>query len=1446
MNEIVSPLQAISYTNRDFSSIYVELLDLVKELTSKWDPSISNESDPGVILLKLNAIIADKCNYAIDKSLLECFPLSVTQESNARQLFEQLGYYMRWYRGAYTDVYMKWTGDKQNVDIVIPAFTMVCDANNNTIYTLLGPATGIDNVNDITLNLNDSVGVVVSAIQGVAVKYDINGDYLITPSHLDYNNRIYFPVTNVAENGIFITNVNSTNYSSWQRKDNLLIENLGNTYYKFGVTKTGNACYIEFPEDAEEIINEGIYITYIKTDGEKGNISAKQLDRFYNMNVATVGDTSYDLNTDTVMITNFAASVGGQDYEDINEAYRSYKKTVGTFNTLVTLRDYINYINNSDLVSNCFVCDRTNDVQTSYKVLASVNDVDQKINFVEDYVDTSSNTVPRMTAYNIKLYLMQYVNPINADTSRYLATFDMLNNDDSRIIQMYMEDNKSLNHNVLDILPPSDTSAHICYFKNKCPVSFTVITQSSLTSTQIIEMKTNIVSAIYKMFNANKLEFGEKLSYDLLYQTIMNADSRIKNISLDNLSYRIFAVYYDNDVKLTYNGTNWVDNDWNVVNPLDYGVTPPAGALFGATIKLPDKFVEVDITDLDGFLSVVCSNKDLNISVSFDDTTYSTFLQYLESELLPKYSTVLLTYDSSTSMWANDMFGFTVSALSQDLGISYTGTPSNGDKLRIRISYQYQFRTDVYAKSVLAGNTPLYVKDETFDYRLQGYYLNIYDGIEKVSSNVNINFVKNSTTPSNNVTTYMLRKNEALQFYSPNLINAESYQKYTKYEYQITNNINANSSYELSNNEVIIFYWKSNEDEVYNYHSYGKGTIICPTFDLTANHAAMLATTYGLVSESSGVYTETSNGLNGDMSQDASDAIKAISDSNNVLAGTKTIQIQYLNEFTIDSSSGVGLYWILNSRTENNKYVLFNEGESTRTLSSGEYFIFTNSTYTSYTTLGTGTTITRNNISDVWQVDAIDVSELSTYGLSAIQDRWFTLSIGNSVNFVENKFSTFSEGCSIKIDSTSDKTSPLYTINVAVTGVTLSDFSADAWNESAYKNNDSTVITYTTSGTAGWYDADSNVVDLAAVGITITGSPSNNNTITVTKKLDYTLQFNSSGYSITLPSSASDYRSSTAVSLSEFNIQYKLPDETMYNNLSKLVLSDNVAVSAKSLLALRLSSTDFQILLNNQSINYYYKDDSTVHTLSGSAEASAYYPVAVMSSFTVVGDGDVPIYTSTIPVSAEYTDILEPVYLSLYEQRVLKDITVGTANKVTFNDDGTTVLTFDTQDNDTGYNYIYFNVKLPIGNYILPILNNNSSTDISSSLISFGGTQCKFMNSNTNADISAPGIHYILLNNSANGNAKQLLFKLGELTSNVSLKLLNILKYTPTLNLDDVEFNDVEAEIRRLDIDNLYKYNIEIEATNLISNPLLPESFFNPNHFYNSFTIPVIKSISIS
>ena len=140
----------ISYTNSDFRTIYPQLLDTAKKLTNKWDPSLSNESDPGNILLKEAAIVADKNNYHVDKNVLECFPLSATQQSSARQIYDLVGYNMHWYRSALANI--KFTllsslatinsennliNDDQITNIVISAGTQVTDASGEYIYTLL-------------------------------------------------------------------------------------------------------------------------------------------------------------------------------------------------------------------------------------------------------------------------------------------------------------------------------------------------------------------------------------------------------------------------------------------------------------------------------------------------------------------------------------------------------------------------------------------------------------------------------------------------------------------------------------------------------------------------------------------------------------------------------------------------------------------------------------------------------------------------------------------------------------------------------------------------------------------------------------------------------------------------------------------------------------------------------------------------------------------------------------------------------------------------------------------------------------------------------------------------------------------------------------------------------------------------------------------------------------
>ena len=76
----------LSATKKDFYQIWNELLDTAGKISERWDPTSTNESDPGIVLLKVLTAVADKLNYTIDANTLEAFMPSAAQEESMRKL----------------------------------------------------------------------------------------------------------------------------------------------------------------------------------------------------------------------------------------------------------------------------------------------------------------------------------------------------------------------------------------------------------------------------------------------------------------------------------------------------------------------------------------------------------------------------------------------------------------------------------------------------------------------------------------------------------------------------------------------------------------------------------------------------------------------------------------------------------------------------------------------------------------------------------------------------------------------------------------------------------------------------------------------------------------------------------------------------------------------------------------------------------------------------------------------------------------------------------------------------------------------------------------------------------------------------------------------------------------------------------------------------------------
>ena len=772
-------LSNVSYTNKDFFDIYPELLQLAKRLSAKWDPTVSNESDPGVVLIKELALIADKINYIADKYALENNPRSVTQIENARQLYNLLGYYPEWYQSAKVNVSIYWDGDKEdNKYVTIPKFTAIQDADREFIYTTL---------NDITLPLDGTYASgEIEAIEGNYNRLVVNNSDIITLSMLSDDQRIYISDYNVAMNGIFVTD--STGTIPWEQVKNINIVESSTRSYSFNVDIVTGQCYLQFPRDIAYLIGDGLIVHYITSKGAEGNIPINHLSK---LSVTTINTTDFDgnevsLDAENIKITNTGNTFRGKNPVGIDEMYENWKHIAGTFDTLVTLRDYCNAVRRyPDYASNGFVTDRTNDVQLSYKVMQGTPELPTTKTKIEKYsAEAFDDTIDyngdgqsdehdqewytgqfmnsmysnKITPYDLKLYLLRSFPYDSISTyNEYNSTFELysdmeLDITDSNVKKMIDALNtfKCISH---DFYLPEQ--GKICFLKNKYNVDLQILANQDLTTLQALEVKQNVCRAIYNAFNSNKIEFGEEINYDDLLECIKNADSRIKTAILDRLVYDTYAVFY-----LDNGGINWFE-------------------------------------------------------VPVSDSAYKEFVNNPDTLFKNAYED---GYSDYKDMWKPAW------------------------KRNQALAYCDKFRTEIVAKNILAGITPFIIDvgggyPYTFNNKSE-----VDTSASHVKSNVYIKMKFNDQISAQSIT---LTENEVIQFSRPNLLDIRSYGAYIYYEY-IGKTVDAGKDYTLGSDESIVFFYKeADKDSKYRFDIYGPGTIIKPTFQLVSNEKDITAIVFG-------------------------------------------------------------------------------------------------------------------------------------------------------------------------------------------------------------------------------------------------------------------------------------------------------------------------------------------------------------------------------------------------------------------------------------------------------------------------------------------------------------------------------------------------------------------------------------------------------------------------
>ncbi len=539
-----------SYINKDFPVIYTELLETAKKLSSSYNPETSNETDPFIVLLKLLAFIGDKLNYNADSKILEAFMPSATQESSMRSLCEMVGYDMKYYIAPETEIFVTYVGDAEftasHTSFTLPRLTTVVSTQEGDVQYVLTA-----NCSILGKNVEQLTGTPV--IQGQLKTLTVFDSEKILLENLDSNNRLYFPEITVAQNGVFVTGGSVASTSDWKLVTNLNLTETGSAVYKFGFDSFRGFPYIEFPKDIASLIGDGLTVQYIVTNGPNGNVKANSLTTLKSPLKFKWDGTEDEISLETaegekspLVITNVNAAINGAEPEKINSAYNNYKKMIGTFNTLVSTRDYANAIYNLmdsmnlyPLVSNIQVADRRTDINYGSNVIA----------FDAEGV-TTKNISSGINAYDLCLY------PLKSMKSTSISAFkeSFKPNDGVSSITRELEYDKCLSHNY-KTLASSDLYAIKNYYLLKAKISTTI----KVSNVEAINILSNINSALVSKYNARNVDFGYEIPFDDLLETIETADERIKSVSLYEPELSTYFMQANgNEYKITEtNGANY-------------------------------------------------------------------------------------------------------------------------------------------------------------------------------------------------------------------------------------------------------------------------------------------------------------------------------------------------------------------------------------------------------------------------------------------------------------------------------------------------------------------------------------------------------------------------------------------------------------------------------------------------------------------------------------------------------------------------------------------------------------------------------------------------------------------------------------------------------------------------------------------------------------------------
>lgn len=375
-----SDKRIIQYTSRDYESIMSDFWDMVPKLTELWQPEA--DSDPGVVLGKYLASVADVLGVNLDCLANEIFAPSVSQRKNAEKLFSLIGYQLGWYTAARTEVTFKNNSDSPvkmdfgfngNNFSTLSAYTDITGQSRVITYNILPMTNSLgDNDSRSVRNTVTSsadafsdtdvvelgpAGSSNDSVTRVAIEGELRSYSVSVADIKAHNYIIKLPSQHLDTTAVWVkakSSQGATTYESTQWVQCESSADFVEPEPRFAVTYDSYSnAQIQISNYLNQLENyDGNYLViyWIDCSGVIGCVGKDVLQDFLPANVA---NNPSNLDSGQISISNLSNTVElphtntitGKSPETAKEAYYNSRKYINTWDSLITLPDFNRFLN---------------------------------------------------------------------------------------------------------------------------------------------------------------------------------------------------------------------------------------------------------------------------------------------------------------------------------------------------------------------------------------------------------------------------------------------------------------------------------------------------------------------------------------------------------------------------------------------------------------------------------------------------------------------------------------------------------------------------------------------------------------------------------------------------------------------------------------------------------------------------------------------------------------------------------------------------------------------------------------------------------------------------------------------------------------------------------------------------------------------------------------------